>query len=718
MTDNQESGISEEARRMLEADVQLDPRLLSVSSLNPYKRNTTSPREQMFTNNLGQWQVIKGATERFHQTGAEREYGKYVFNITSPGNIVILKVIPYYPTYKIGSDSIGYNPRDLIIYEDVDTLEVGSITIERYISNHPYFGYQLKPTEATRRIRPDSTFRKGEVLMQTPIVRNDGGYMFGAETNVAPMSVNGVAEDGIIASDWYCENVIAYNTYEKRAIECGGDWFPINLYPRPDGSCGIFPEIGTVVREDGLLMALRRFNEDTTLYDMSRHGMLEFQERYDDPIYVPAGGKVIDIRVFRNTNASKIKRTPHGIDQQLEKYQKATLAYYQEIVNEYWRLFKLRKTSLKVSKEFGRLVRDALYRTGHGDGGKYEALHRNNKIKDWRIEFVIEYHNVPGVGFKVTDGQGGKGIIVKVMKREDMPIDDAGNRADLIIDPFAPVSRSIIGRVYEPKVNACFRDLANRLKARLNITSERISKEVLKAMDVNGVVQAAFQEVLGFYKIVSPKMYEWYVEASADDRIEELAMILSGSRVIYFPPDNPIDTEQMVIQLNQLYPNFISPVTFRGDSGLMRRTKDPVLISSMYFMALDKPGEDWAAVGSGKLQHYGVLAQLNPSNKYSSRIRLQPPNVYGETEFRNIVANTARYVAAEHIDRNNSRETMEYIVDQQLYAENPSKIEKIVDRQTIPYGNARPIQIVMHEAGCYGYQFKYKTSDGNPEGKG
>lgn len=289
-----------------------------------------------------------------------------------------------------------------------------------------------------------------------------------------------------------------------------------------------------------------------------------------------------------------------------------------------------------------------------------------------------------------------------------MPVDDFGNRAEVIIDPFASISRSIIGRSYEPKVNACFRDLAKRIKVQLNITSDKVTKEYLTALNMDGQVTKLFDHVLGFYKIVSPKQYSWYENVSDEIKLEELAHILSGSRVIYFPANNQVNYIDMVEALNKHYPNDISPVTYRGNSGEIRRTKTNVLVSSMYILALDKPGEDWAAVNSGRLQHYGVLAQINDSNKFASRVRLQPPRVFGETEFRNLVANTSKFVAAEIMDRNNNRESMEMVVEAQLYAESASQIKRSIDRKKHPYGKARPIQIVTHEAGCYGYNFVYQ----------
>ncbi|MFO5615266.1 hypothetical protein ACLBQC_32445, partial [Klebsiella pneumoniae] len=50
-----------------------------------------------------------------------------------------------------------------------------------------------------------------------------------------------------------------------------------------------------------------------------------------------------------------------------------------------------------------------------------------------------------------------------VMEDEDMPIDENGNRADLIIFGGSTMRRSNYGRIYEHGFGAAARDLAHRL---------------------------------------------------------------------------------------------------------------------------------------------------------------------------------------------------------------------------------------------------------------
>ena len=113
---------------------------------------------------LGQRLNIKYPTERRIQTGSERDYGKYTFNIASPGNITILKVIKRYPV-DYGEKKINHNPQTILIYEDFDKKEIGMIDLVDFCTNHPRFGFDYNvDKDMASRIKQDATFQKGEVF--------------------------------------------------------------------------------------------------------------------------------------------------------------------------------------------------------------------------------------------------------------------------------------------------------------------------------------------------------------------------------------------------------------------------------------------------------------------------------------------------------------------------------------------------------------------------
>lgn len=290
-----------------------------------------------------------------------------------------------------------------------------------------------------------------------------------------------------------------------------------------------------------------------------------------------------------------------------------------------------------------------------------------------------------------------------------MPVDQLGNRADVVADPLATIGRSILGRVYEPKFNAAFRDLVYRMKQKLGITSEKISDVILQSIDSDGRVMTCFQELVAFYKIVSPDhMFVWFTQHITQPQIyKHMTSVFSGRRTLFMPPDNEPGMHEITMQINEQCPNHIGPVSYVGNSGKRVTTKENVLIGSAYIYALDKTGTDYAAVNSARLQHHGVLAQLNNTNKYAAQIRLQPPRFWGESEYRILSATTDPVIVAEIIDRSNNRDAMEMSAFKIITSKNPMDIAELVDRKTIPYGENRPIQIQRHTAECFGWSFTY-----------
>lgn len=396
--------ISAAAQALLNKDNQLIRPLLSVIGMSPFAENDTSPRKQMYSGNLGAFQVIKGATERFIQTGMEREYGKYTFNVKAPADIRILKVVDRYPPHA-GVSGIRTNPQTIVIYEEIHTKIVGYLSIENYKTTHPHFGFVYRAGPAYSMLRQGMEIPKGAVFLESPNITEDGGYKIGGEFNVAKMTVPGSSEDGIIASKSAVRR-LRWNSFETRVIECDASMIPLNLYPNTDrDTYGICPEIGDPIRDDGLVMALRPHNEATSVYDLSRHGLMEFQDGYDKPFKAPPGGKVIDIQIHRNPMVRQ-PRVPFGMDEQLMKYYEADRLFYQEIYSEYIRLKRIRKESLQLTPALHALLVYAQFPIEKDDTKTVVPYHRKAKINDWRIEITIQYQNTPGVGFKVTGSQG------------------------------------------------------------------------------------------------------------------------------------------------------------------------------------------------------------------------------------------------------------------------------------------------------------------------
>lgn len=689
---------------------QLRREYLSSNALNPFDGADSSSRKQMYGNHLGQALVIKGATERRIQTGVERQYRHTTFNVQMPCDAVILKIIQRYPRVE-SQEAIAFSPQTLLIYENIHTKEIGMLSIPRYFSFHQYFGFEYKPQPDMNKIHVGAHIRKGTIFMDSPNVTRNGGYMYGREMNIAFMSIPSASEDGIAI----CKDVLpslAITTYEHRTIEYGSKKVALNLYGTPENPKP-FPDIGEKIREDGLLGALRLFDKEMAIAEQSVMDLATPDMIYDSMTYAAgAGGVVVDIKVHRDNQGNTAPLG--GMDAQPDKYDRARRVYYGEIWNFYQQMARDRPTNLELSKPLHRLIVEAQEVMDNGPD-RLTRLHRRVPLDDWRIEFVIRYDIIPTEGFKLTDCHGGKGVICKIMEPEDMPVDDAGNRADVIMDPNSTVSRMNLGRLYEQYFNCVKEAVVKKLREDLYLTGKE--KNLIPTLKQIRTMeperwQKAWDYLMTYHQIISEKQYLWFKDGTYKAPFENyMASVLKDGIYDYFPPDNQAYLPQQVKQCEETFHPPYTPVTYRGESGKMVRTVNRVRIGSVYMMLLEKIGDDWTAVSSGKTQHFGVLSQVGYADKYSQPTRTNPIRALGESEIRIYVSYAGPYVTADILDRNNNPQTHRAVLFSILRADKPTDIHSAVDRRLIPLGSSKPLQLLKHIAECSGWKFSYQKFD-------
>lgn len=384
---------------------ELHREFLGVVGLNPWTGHDSSARVQMLASQISQALVINGATERFCQTGMEREFGKYTFSTKIPVNAQILKIVERYRK-TIGMDSIAFNPQTVVIYEEAETKRIGVVSLQNYCSNHQYFGFEYKNTQALSKLHVGQDVPGGTILQDSPSITSTGGYKYGIECNMAFMTMPGVSEDGIVISKDMLPK-LAFKTYETRVVEFGSKRFPLNLYG-DENKYKPFPDIGDVIGENGLLAALRTYDETLAVVEQSTADLREPDFIYDKLYYAAgAGGRVIDIRIHHDRENPQAG-TPIGMEQQVTKYENAKRIFHQEILDEYNRMYRLRGKNLKITPEFQKMLVEAISEVGETrDKKRVSKLYRQAPLDDWRIEFVIEYDVTPTIGFKLTDCHGG-----------------------------------------------------------------------------------------------------------------------------------------------------------------------------------------------------------------------------------------------------------------------------------------------------------------------
>lgn len=679
---------------------ELSAELLGVASTNPFLMHDSSSRLAMACTQIGQALVTEGNTVKRALTGTEREYGRFTFNIKMPCNAIVIRCIRKYPPMM--GERMKENPLTILVYEDLDspTREIGILELTRHHCMHQHFGFKYVYRPVLEQLVPGAHIPKGTVIADSPSITPDGDYKYGIETNIALMSYHPVIEDGIIASDEYLER-LKTKAYGSRFISWGERDFPLNLYG-DDKVYKPFPDIGEFIRDDKLLFATRRYDEKLAVVDFmpskvrgdnfTQSNLREVDYIFDNTVYAEANAKVVDIIVHKGGQSRS--NLPTGMNEQTEYYYRKEIAFYQSLMEVYEDLKRKRRDTVRISPNFERiLVESQAFLDGLGKNRVVKTVGRS-PLDEWHVEIVYEYTMTPTIGSKLTDCHGGKGVVVHIMKAEDMPTDADGNRADIIMDDFSTIKRMNLGRLYEQYINAASRDVSKRVRSMLgNRTPEE--------------VEAAWEYLKGYYQIVSPRMWDEIVSSGTDKRkLEHLDAVAADGIYLFVPTDNPERYSDVVRNIQKYYPPVFGPVTYRGQSGRVSVTKKNVLIGSLYMLLLEKMGNTWTAVSSSKLQHFGIPSKHTNTDKYSSPSRNNPVRSLGESEVRLYCSVMSGDAVAELLEQSTDPRSHRAILDNILAAPKPTAISAVIDRSVVPRGKSRALALINHQLECAGVRFR------------
>lgn len=385
--------------------------MLGIHSTNFASAHNSSSRAQMYGSHFSQKLVFDGMEEKWIQN-IESELAKYTFSVKMPANGKILRVIDRFPR-GVDKDSIPFNPETIVIYENDETGEIDYFTIPYHASYHQFFGFKYDHKSTLSELKPNSYIPKGTIFADSPGVVEGGSYKYGINLNTAFMSVPSVSEDGIMISEDVLEK-LKFRIYETRIVEFGSSTFPLNLYGNTE-FYKPFPECGEYIREDGVLMMLRTYDDDLMPVEMSIYDTMEPDFVFDKGIYVRGGkGKVIDIKVISNNVQNP--KLPKGMGIHIEKYEKALIKFHQTIIETEERLKydqkrKFGEVHSQLSPKFQRLLVESyavVNQFSQKAKQNLSLLYRKAPIDEYRIEFVIEYEIIPNIGFKLTDQHGGR----------------------------------------------------------------------------------------------------------------------------------------------------------------------------------------------------------------------------------------------------------------------------------------------------------------------
>ena len=172
----------------------------SIHAANAFIKFISSPRSYMMGQHFGQSVPIMFGDEKITQTGLEKQLGENTFSKTIEKDSYVNKVISRYAS--ISSDAVDYEVEKLFIIEDIETGVLDYISVPTYFAAHQEFGFEYKKNEELiESIRPGMSVAGGTILADSPTKTKNHGYKFGANLNIALITMNSTAEDGVVLSN-------------------------------------------------------------------------------------------------------------------------------------------------------------------------------------------------------------------------------------------------------------------------------------------------------------------------------------------------------------------------------------------------------------------------------------------------------------------------------------------------------------------------------------
>lgn len=688
---------------------ELHPQFLSNNSTDPWVDVNSAPRKVMYAGHLPQGLTILGSEERYWQTGSEARYGEYCFSVCAPCDMEVLRVVERFPRSRTIGTTIK-NPQTIVIYVDLNTRQVGCLDLRDYNLEHQYFGFMFRKTPEYGQITKGAQFEKGTPFLVSPSIKPGGGYANGLNLMFASFSHPAVADDGIMISKSALKKM-SYDLIETRIGTWGQTRHPLNLHGTKD-NFKIMKDVGEKIRPDGLLLATREFDERLAVSSLGIHDTMMLDMTYDEKLYTrPGDGTVVDIMVYHDNRS-----LPNGMNGQIEKYKELTDRFYREILEEYNSQLRSRGGKrMAMTDEFHRLVVEACGMTDYDIGEVVQKIYHKAPIDDWRVQIMTRYTCTPTIGNKGTDCHGGKGVVVHEVEDEDMPINEFGERVEIVMSPDSPYNRQNAGGLYEPYFNQITREFLTTVRGTIRIDKDEKPSpaEIADQMEKKPeVFERVWEDIIELYQILSPVMHERYLESDFDSkekRALHLSKLLRYQCIhILSPTARPTAWRHAVNACEKRFPPRRSRVTYRDYNGELVTTEEDVEMGHKYFLLLEKISDDWIAVSTAKTQHMGMLGQVTSSDKYSSPAKTQAVKALSEAELRIILSYCGGTIAAELLDRNNSLSTHREFCYALMDSKTPTNIKRGVNRKNIPLGGNRALKLFKHILECNGYKFVYE----------
>lgn len=661
----------EESMKRLETLVPVE--LLGMSNLlciDPL--SCSSQRLNMLSSNVPQAYLPNGAEPPLAFTGYENKFGKYLFNDTTVKEDSYIKAVIPRNVVRHGSRVPSYT----IILASIDgTLDV--MEIDSFYQGAKTFGFESVMVNG-HLLHTDEFISAGTQFTKSPAFDEYDNYCQGVNVNVAMMTDMRVPEDSFRISE-SCAKKFESTAINTISISVAKDEVPLTLYG--DGKC--MPDVGEVVKDHGILMGIRKINQESALTDMDKESLSTPDYIHDELFVAPEGSTVIGIEVIGNNRVMSELGGEGSIYSQLCDYNDAMNTYYKNVVTEYHKLM-FENPNYKTTDEFNSLVMYclSLQPSERNRMQKLKRVKRKHDIEFCTIKLTYKYTRPVGAAFKFTGRDGAKGVIPNITPDEDMPIDEDGIRSDFVISSDSPLNRLNNVQLEEMDVNRC--------------------GELIRLRILNGTIpmDKALSSILDFLEIVCPP-YRRIIQRTVIERgtqEEYLEMCLEKGIRKQIIPGSKHMNEDMIRRLDARFNIRKTFVTFatRDKNGVRKveRSQEPVMIGSKYMYVLCKiPLLEMSAMEYAHISHHGVPIKPRSDRTKGQSLCGKTPIKMGEDETALATHSIGTKPVARLHGLSNSPIAVKKLQQLQLSADKPSDIGGVpmTDKEVVT--TSRMVQI-------------------------
>ena len=652
---------------------------------------SSGPRVQMATSFIQSCTHVEGCEPRSVFTGNELFYGEYNFDPKIMEDCEVMAAIERRSTGDLADRHVVETK---VFVKLRDSNEIKCYVIPSYASHHQHFGYKLFPNKDVD-LTPGSFLKAGTILAHSPRIDENGEWCIGVNANTILASFIGVIEDAVIISSELADKLGTWG-YKTVEFSWGERDYPLFLY-----GDSFMPEIGQTVNHDGILFAKRRYDPWHALNEMSRTGITEPCTRYDECICVPVGSVVVDIVALRDEIASTSMNSPSTISEVADRFVAGTSNHSADI-RAFHKRYRATQPRNRV-ENYGGTAFSEVYNAIHADPTdlqipdaakegaflpKFKRMRGYVELDNYNFTVTVRYWMPMSVSDKISDIAGGKGVVAAVVPVDEMPIDEKGNRVHCIMSDNAMARRTNFNRGLEHYVNAARREGQDRLMKCLDTEGYDVAWDML--IDILGAATTKYVEEV---QVALP---------DKEDRDEFLDYLRDNTLRIRLAQDDPLTGNDIITSLRELYPADPKKLLIDMGDGTKLWTEKDFVVGELTLIRLDKTGRDMAAIAMPRYQPFGTIAKMHTRDKNRSHGREHPGKFVDESVNRGIRAFTDHKLSVELIDIANNPVAGDALGRSALRAPVTGNIERSIDRKAIPYGRARPMEMIRHVFECGG----------------